>query len=430
MTRTKRTSLLFLLVQLPAFSSFTASLYEEPCCILDNRFGEFCPTTCGVSRFYQDFQNIVNNELQDIEIDLNMIHNVSTLTKNKIDNIVQTNIIMRKQSPDTYIQKLREIQSEILVYEKNSRETDTEILELENIVSMNNEKIINLKKLTQQLDVRCSAPCQDTVQINEITGRDCQDIADQGARTNGLYYVKPLRSRRQFLVYCEIDDTGRGWTVLQRRLDGSVNFAQNWIPYREGFGYLSPDDSTEYWLGNEKIHLLTTQGGGPYLLEVVLKDWSNERRTAQYMDFKVGSEEDKYRLRYSYFEGGDAGNAFEGFNFEDDASSVFLTAHNGMQFSTPDADNDKYEQANCAEQDQSGWWMNRCHAANLNGKYYQGGIYSAGETTSGYDNGIIWATWHDRWYSLKGTTMKIMPYKKYVQFRTQITQGQLQRGDF
>ncbi|XP_072899242.1 fibrinogen gamma chain [Hemitrygon akajei] len=429
MTRTKRTSLLFLLVQLLAFPSFTASAYEEPCCILDKRFGEFCPTTCGVGQFYQDFQSTVNKDLQDIERELSMIHNVSTLTKNNIDNIVQTNTIVKKQSPDIYIQKLTEIQSEILVYEKSSRETDMEILDLENIVSMNNEKVRHLKKLTQQLHDRCSASCQDRVQISEITGRDCQDIADQGERTNGLYYVKPLRARRQFLVYCEIDATGRGWTVLQRRVDGSVNFAQNWIPYKEGFGYLSPDDSTEYWLGNEKIHFLTTQSGGPYLLEVVLKDWSNERRTAQYMDFKVGTEEDKYRLRYSYFEGGDAGNAFEGYNFEGDSSSVFLTAHNGMQFSTPDADNDKYDEANCAEQDQSGWWMNRCHAANLNGKYYQGGIYTVDETTGGYDNGIIWATWHDRWYSLKETTMKIIPYKKYVQLRSQIVQGQFDRGD-
>lgn len=42
-----------------------------------------------------------------------------------------------------------------------------------------------------------------------------------------------------------------------------------------------------------------------------------------------------------------------------------------------------------------------------------GGRYTekdAGEF--GYDNGIIWVTWHNRWYSLKETTMKIIPLSR------------------
>lgn len=87
--------------------------------------------------------------------------------------------------------------------------------------------------------------------------------------------------------------------------------------------------------------------------------------------FRVGAEDDKYRLYYAYYYGGDAGDAFDGFDFGDDPSDKAYTIHNGMQFSTPDNDNDKHAD-NCALQDSSGWWMNRCHAANLNGKYYQG----------------------------------------------------------
>lgn len=30
----------------------------------------------------------------------------------------------------------------------------------------------------------------------------------------------------------------------------------------------------------------------------------------------------------------------------------------------------------------------------------------------GFDNGIIWATWHSRWYSLKETTLKIIPINR------------------
>lgn len=94
-------------------------------------------------------------------------------------------------------------------------------------------------------------------------------------------------------------------------------------------------------------------------------------RYADYTMFQLGSEADKYRLRYGFLIGGDAGDAFDGFDFGDDPSDKFFTSHNGMQFSTFDQDNDKYD-GHCALQDGSGWWMNRCHAAHLNGKYYQG----------------------------------------------------------
>lgn len=97
--------------------------------------------------------------------------------------------------------------------------------------------------------------------------------------------------------------------------------------------------------------------------------------TADYAVFRVGSEEDKYRLTYAYFIGGEAGDAFDGYHFGDDPSDKSRTYHNGMQFSTHDNDNDHYE-GNCAEQDGSGWWMNRCHAGHLNGKYYIGKVSS------------------------------------------------------
>ncbi|KFW89404.1 Fibrinogen gamma chain, partial [Phalacrocorax carbo] len=107
---------------------------------------------------------------------------------------------------------------------------------------------------------------------------DCQDVANKGARKSGLYFIKPQRAKQSFLVYCEIDSYGNGWTVLQRRLDGSEDFKKNWVQYREGFGHLSPDDTTEFWLGNEKIHLITTQSTLPYTLRIELEDWSGKKR--------------------------------------------------------------------------------------------------------------------------------------------------------
>lgn len=45
---------------------------------------------------------------------------------------------------------------------------------------------------------------------------DCQDVANRGATSSGLYYIKPIKATEQFLVYCEIDSFGRGFTVIQR----------------------------------------------------------------------------------------------------------------------------------------------------------------------------------------------------------------------
>lgn len=46
-------------------------------------------------------------------------------------------------------------------------------------------------------------------------------------------------------------------------------------------------------------------------------------------------------------------------------------------------------------------------------QFVLGGTYSKTSTPNGYDNGIIWATWKSRWYSMKKTTMKIIPLNRY-----------------
>lgn len=66
--------------------------------------------------------------------------------------------------------------------------------------------------------------------------------------------------------------------LCPQRRDGSVDFHKDWTQYKEGFGYLSPDDTTEFWLGNEKIHQLTIATTIPTVLRIELVDWEGNKK--------------------------------------------------------------------------------------------------------------------------------------------------------
>ena len=77
----------------------------------------------------------------------------------------------------------------------------------------------------------------------------------------------------------EID--GGGWTVFQRRMDGTEDFYHVWADYVKGFG----DLSGEFWLGLSKINRLTNSGRIK-ALRVDLEDFDNNKRYAKYTTFK------------------------------------------------------------------------------------------------------------------------------------------------
>ncbi|XP_031195471.1 LOW QUALITY PROTEIN: fibrinogen-like protein 1 [Mastomys coucha] len=87
---------------------------------------------------------------------------------------------------------------------------------------------------------------------------DCSEIYNDGFKQSGFYKIKPLQSLAEFPVYCDMSDGG-GWTVIQRRSDGSENFNRGWSDYENGFGNFVQNNG-EYWLGNKNINLLTMQG--------------------------------------------------------------------------------------------------------------------------------------------------------------------------
>ncbi|XP_016894595.1 fibrinogen-like protein 1 [Cynoglossus semilaevis] len=218
---------------------------------------------------------------------------------------------------------------------------------------------------------------------------DCAQLFTSGFRSSGSYRVQTGR------VYCDMSDGG-GWTVLQRRTNGGETFNRSWTQYKDGFGDLE-SESGEFWIGNDKLHNITSQGN--YTLRINLEDFDGNQRYAEYQEFKVANEEDFYRLTFGAYTG-TAGDALSG-SLQVGVSE--WAGHRGMKFTTYDQDNDNYR-GNCAREDKGGWWFNKCHSAHLNGVYYSKGHYSAVT-----DDGIVWYTWRGWWYSLKTTIMKLRP---------------------
>ena len=184
-----------------------------------------------------------------------------------------------------------------------------------------------------------------------------------------------------------METDGGGWTIFQRRQDGSVDFRKYWIEYENGFGNLTG----EFWLGLSKINRLTQKGFNT--LRVELGDFDNNKAYARYSTFSVGDSTTEYTLTVGGYSG-TAGNSLIKFG-----STTFF-GHNGMKFSTRDNDNDNNGD-NCAKDIYpGGWWFNRCFVAHLNGVYHHTPAVS-------YAKGIIWFGWKGWYYSLKFTEMKM-----------------------
>ncbi|PFX33302.1 Fibrinogen C domain-containing protein 1 [Stylophora pistillata] len=208
--------------------------------------------------------------------------------------------------------------------------------------------------------------------------RNCAEIYISGEKTDGMYTVKP-DNFPAFNVYCDQTIAGGGWTVFQKRLDGSVDFYRDWTDYKCGFG----DLNGEFWLGLDKIHRLTSHDNN--ILRVDLEDFEGNTVYAEYRTFRVKSEKDKFRLiRGSY--SGNASNSLPP----------------SRPFTTKDQDNDHDRNRNCAIVFKGAWWYNACHASNLNGLYLRG-------KHSSYADGVNWKSWKGYHYSLKRTEMKIRP---------------------
>lgn len=159
------------------------------------------------------------------------------------------------------------------------------------------------------------------------------DCSNRESWENVIQITVP--GKNPFSVLC---DKGTDWIVIQRRLDGSIDFYRNWQAYRDGFGTYNG----EFFVGLEIIYSLTNSR--PYELYVELVDFEDSYYYARYDDFLISSEREKYKLTVLGTYTGNAGDALR-YNLYD-------------KFSTYDSDNDKWFWGNCANYYESGGWFN------------------------------------------------------------------------
>nr|XP_049606092.1 fibrinogen C domain-containing protein 1-like isoform X22 [Syngnathus scovelli] len=225
-------------------------------------------------------------------------------------------------------------------YKNMSQELSQETKELHNFslaLSSLQQKVVDQLTLSKQLQ--------------GLMPRDCSDVMAAGKSRSGVHSI--FSGSDSFEAYCNMSLDGGGWTVIQRRKDGSVDFYRGWDDYRKGFG----DLAGEHWLGLQNIHALTASGA--YQLRIDLTLFDGRNYYALYDDFSVGRnsldpEKDGYPLLVS----GYSGNAGDK-----------LAWHSGMKFTTKDRDQDEYHDRNCANDYKGAWWYKSCYYSNLNGVY-------------------------------------------------------------
>ncbi|XP_026205497.1 tenascin isoform X2 [Anabas testudineus] len=204
---------------------------------------------------------------------------------------------------------------------------------------------------------------------------DCSQELLNGIRTSGTVEIFPQgKLGEPLMVYCDMETDGGGWTVFQRRKDGSVNFFRGWNEYVTGFGELNG----EFWLGLESLHNLTATSR--MTLRVDLRD-GDKSVFAKYSTFDVAKK--NYRLTVAGYSG-TAGDS--------------LSYHNNRVFTTKDRDPVQFI-TRCAMSYRGGWWYKNCHEANLNGLY---GINVKHQ-------GVIWTAWRGKDFSIPFTEMKMRP---------------------
>ncbi|XP_045206920.2 microfibril-associated glycoprotein 4-like [Mercenaria mercenaria] len=215
---------------------------------------------------------------------------------------------------------------------------------------------------------------------------DCKDILENDCSApSGLYKISLWKSKKIIPVLCDMETAGGGWTVFQKRFNGSVDFYRNSTEYENGFGKLNG----EFWLGLKYVQEMADQGTTELRLDLAAARSHNKTGYSTYQNFKL-DKSPNYTIHI------DPGTS----TIENMHDGGFIQ-HNGFHFSTYDADRDEETNFNCAEVYHTGWWFKKwCYHVNLNGEYVTPGT----TRDMGIEGAIVYFEL-DTYFSLESTKM-------------------------
>ena len=218
-----------------------------------------------------------------------------------------------------------------------------------------------LKDYMKKLHGSC-VPCKASAKDNGVCDctdieprEDCLEFYQHGCKINSVYRLQGPGFHIVY-AYCDQTTQGGGWTVFQKRQDGSVDFTRNWNSYKHGFGNIEG----EFWFGNDNIHDLTKPSFAPkksqLLINMRMKGQSDPV-FVKYYTFEITNKTSKYTLKINGFSG----------NVTDRPRG--MDYNNNQKFSTFDSDNSS--SGKCAVRfGNNGWWYGSgCSHVILNGRY-------------------------------------------------------------
>nr|XP_017035529.1 fibroleukin-like [Drosophila kikkawai] len=185
---------------------------------------------------------------------------------------------------------LSDLKDKTQKYECSLREKDEHISKLEAQAEKDTAKISELLK-------KQSKGGATVDNSNALVLLNCTKIPS-------IKFVSLPPASRFAVVFEDLPSAGPGWMVIQRRIDGRVAFDTKGsnLDCFNGFG----DLSREFWLGCDKIHVLTASRRHELYIELV--DFDDAKAFARYDHFVVGGQAEHYKLKSLGQYSGNAGD--------------------------------------------------------------------------------------------------------------------------